>query len=251
MKSRIFLLILMALGFAFSGCSQKYAHLESLDLKSKNYPNPEEISTLSFALAEPDFKVRTVLSYTLTSAFKDRLRYDTEQMGCHLTNELDKILLSKGFTITDRFRSYNNMTFTQKRNTSALFFPKITISVEEKTLTDYIDNTATAIAGDIVVSAHVKIIMLEPLSGEKVWIKSIPVDDFTASIEYTPTYEYGKGLAGAHTVPEELGPIALQLDEFFVKINEAVIEATNKYVEQNEFEFLNDDIKRLKGIKRY
>jgi len=251
MKKNTLLSISTAIILAFTGCSESYTPLPSLNLKSKNYPNPEEISTLSFALAKPNFKVHTTLSHTLSAAFKEHMKYNTEKIACHLTEEINKIILSKGFTITQTFRSYNDMTFTQKRNTSALFFPEIIIDVEEKTLTDYIDNAPSSTNGDIMVSARVNIIMLEPLSGEKIWVKSIPVDEISTPIQYLPNYEYGKGQSGAHTVPEELYPIAIELDNFFLKINDDVIEATNKYVEQNEFEFLNDDIKRLKGIKRY
>lgn len=251
MKKSTLLSLFSAIILTFGGCSESYKPLPSLHLKNKNYPNPEEISTLSFALAKPNFKVHTTLSRTLSAAFKEHMKYNTEKIACHLTGEINKILLSKGFTITQTFRSYNDMTFTQKRNTSALFFPEIIIDVEEKTLTDYVDNVPSATRGDLMVSARVNIIMLEPLSGEKIWVKSIPVDEISAPIEYLPNYEYGRGGSDAYTVPQELYPIATKLDNFFLKIDNDVIEATNKYVEQNEFEFLNDDIKRLKGIKRY
>jgi len=240
-------------GLMFTGCTVKnYASLDTLELKSKNYPNPEEISELSFALARPNFKIKSSLSRNLTTAFKDRLQYDVEHISCHLTDEIHKIILSKGFTITQTFRSYNDMTFTEKRNTSALFYPEIIIEIEEKSMGEYYDTSLNETKGDIVVTAHVNIIMLEPLSGEKIWVKYIPVDDFSAEVKYKPAI-YGQSAqrATSQSVPENLKPIIVQIDEFLIKINEDVIEATNKYVEQNEFEFLNVDIKRLKGIKRY
>ena len=45
--------------------------------------------------------------------------------------------------------------------------------------------------------------------------------------------------------------IADKLDNMFEDISASVIHATEKYVERNEFEFLNEDIAKLKGLKRY
>jgi hypothetical protein len=171
-----------------------------------------------------------------------------------MTAESAKILLSKGFTITDRFQSYNAMTFTQKRNTSALFYPEIIIDMEEKSQREHITApfyfANDKLKGRLEINAKVNIIMLEPLSGEKLWVKSIPVTGLNEVVEYSYDHYAGNELNGI-AVPEDLVPIASKIDALLTTISKDVLEATAKYVEKHEFEFLNTDIVKLKGIKRY
>ena len=235
-----------------SGC-MNYVMMPDLTLGSKNYPKPEDISSLSFALAQPSITVATDLTRTANGGLIDRIKNDTSKVSCHLTGEVQKILLSKGFTITDTFDSYNDMTFTQKRNTSALFYPEIRIDIDEKSQLDtwsFLIFGGRNINGRMEINATVNIVMLEPLSGEKLWIKSLPVKGIDDLVHYTPAIYGGPQLNGV-AVPQNLQPIAGKIDNMFEQISKEVLLATNKYVERSEFEFLNKDIERLKQIKRY
>lgn len=250
-RTLLFLGVTVALLFSGCGAKKRYAQLEDLHLESRNYPNPKKISNLSFALVNPVFEIKSSLSKTLTDAFKKRLQYDAEHISCQLTDELHKIILSKGFTITQIFRSYNDMTFTEKRNTSALFYPEVIIEIEENSMGNYKKRTLLEARGEVTISARVNIVMLEPLSKEKIWLKSVPVKKFSVDVHYKPIYKFGASTATAKSVPINLEPVMTKIDRYLEKIYIAIIEATDKYVERDEFEYLNDDIKRLKGIKRY
>jgi len=253
MKCIYKLLVIMSSISMLSGCV-KYVNMADLQLVTKNYPKPDEVSNLSFALAEPDLKIKYSLTGTNMSGLSERIRYDANKVACFMTAESEKILLSKGFTITEKFQSYNSMTFTQKRNTSALFYPEIVIDIEEKAQREHITAPfyfpKDKLKGRLEINAKVNIIMLEPLSGEKLWVKSIPVTGINEVIEYD-SYQYiGTELNGI-AVPEDLIPIAARIDALLTTISNDVLEATAKYVEKHEFEFLNTDIVKLKGIKRY
>ena len=219
--------------------------MPDLNLAVQDYPKPEEVSNLSFALAEPHIKIHTEMSSTATSGLIDRIKQDTKDVACYLNDEINKILLSKGFTITSHFQSYNHMTFTQKRNTSALFYPEIIISIEESSM-----RTGARIAGLMRIDATVNIVMMEPLSGEKLWVKSLPIEEMDEQVRYS-FGQYGGQRLDGHYVPKNLKAIAAKVDRLFEEISAEVIDATEKYVERQEFECLNEDIKRLKGIKRY
>lgn len=251
MKLKFFALLVV--GLILTGCSTKYVEMPDLNLTQKNYPSPEEISNLSFALAEPYIKVNTALTTTTDSGLIERVKNDTKRISCYLNDEINKILLSKGFTITDRFQSPNHLTFTQKRNTSALFYPEIVIEVTEKSqleLTKFLFFQSQSVKGRLQIDAIVNIVMMEPLSGEKIWVKSLPIEEINDNVIYKPNRYGGPSLNG-FAVPLNLEEIADKVDNMFEEISESVIYATEKYVEKNEFEFLNDDIIKLKGIKRY
>lgn len=252
MKCIYRLIVIMISVSVLSGCVT-YIDMADLKLDTKNYPKPDEASNLSFALAEPDLKIKFDLTSTANSGLAERIRHDANKVACFLTAESQKILLSKGFTITETFQSHNAMTFTQKRNTSALFYPEIIIDIEEKSQLETLQVLmfrSDQIKGRLQINAKVNIIMLEPLSGEKLWVKSIPVTGFDEVVSYKP-YQYAGAELNGIAVPEDLVPIAAKIDAMITTISQDVLEATNKYVEKHEFEFLNTDIVKLKGIKRY
>jgi len=235
-----------------TSCTQ-YIEMPDINLVERDYPKPEEVSSLAFALAEPKVIIESTLTPTLTSGLIDRVRVDTKDISCYLNNEVNKILLSKGFTITDRFQSYDRMTFTEKRNTSALFYPEIIINLDEKSLhthSSFLFFSSDVIEGRIEIDASVNIIMLEPLSGEKLWIKRLPIDEIYVTVKYDKE-QYGGPQINGYFVPSNIHSIAEKIDSLFIEISEDVVESTEKYVEKHEFEFLDSDIRRLKGIKRY
>jgi len=249
----IHLIVVLVAGFVFSGCGVKYVEMPDLNLKVQNYPTPEEISNLSFALAEPSITIKTGLSSTTHSGLIERLKEDTNKVACYLNDEIHKILISKGFTITSVFQSYDHMTFTQKRNTSALFFPQIVFEIHEKSQLEILQilvYTGKKIRGRLEADVTVNIVMLEPLSGEKIWVKSLPIEEIDEHIEYKPERYGGPDLNG-FVVPEDLVFIAETMDKVFEEIGDQVVKATESYVEVSEFEFLNQDIGKLKKIKRY
>ncbi len=183
----------------------------------------------------------------------------------HLNRELDKIIVSKGFNITNRYRNLRYMTFSEKRKTTALFYPKIIIKVIERSEISLSGPHRFSTDGVLEVKADVNIIMQEPMSEEIIWVKSIPVDEITESFSYNNAYwpgRYGErlklntsiyrvGRGQKKRVPENLVKPAKILDTFFLEIDQKIIDATLHFVEPEELEFLNRYIKKLKKLNRY
>ena len=270
MKKVFYLFFCCAVLLFTTSCVTIVGHtrLDDINLIQKNYPQEVERNNLSFAYAEPIMTVRADISEELRNGLYERLKHNTYKTACHLNGELDKIILSKGFTITNRYRSLRYMTFTEKRNTTALFYPEIKIDIVEKSEINNIEPGTPGkfnTAGTLEIEAEVNIIMLEPMSKEIIWIKSIPVQEIVDSFQYDNAYfagdsgrqlirnmaYYKVGRGQKHAVPENLADIGRMIDGFFEKIDSKIIEATMRFVEAEEFSFLNTDIKKLKTIKRY
>lgn len=267
MKKILCVFVCSLIFFCLTGCVEeiKHARMKDIYLVHKNYPQPIAQNNLSFAYAEPELTVVAEISDELKNGLYERLKYNSKNIACHLNGELDKIILSKGFTITDRFRSLQYMTFTEKRNTTALFYPDIKVKIVEKSDIENISTGEFTTSGTLEIDAEVNIIMIEPMSKEKIWIKSIPVQEITDSFQYnnafwagpygsrlirnTEYYKVGRGQK--HDVPENLSDIAKKIDGFFEEIDEKIIESTMRFVDAEEFAFLNSDIRKLKTIKRY
>ncbi len=268
MKRTIKMILVACLLTILSACGPTvvpYHKMGDLHLTAKNYPRTAEPNNLAFAYAEPVLQIDLEISEELKNGLKERVDYLGQSVKCHLNSELYKIILAKGFTITGRYKSYRYMSFTEKRNTTALFYPEITIKITERSDIQHEGDMEFSTSGSLDITANVNIVMLEPLSKEIIWIKSIPVNEISDSFQYKNAFwagaygtqlirnvtKYKVGRGQKHDVPENLSELAEKIDKVFTEVDRRIIEATRRFVEPDEFTFLNTDIKKLKKIKRY
>lgn len=248
---RIIILFTIAAAMFLTGCTQsavQYTNVGAMDLPIKKYPARENLSDLSLAIAKPEVTISFKASNVLKLALQKRIAQDAYTLACHLTSEMRKILVAKGFTITDTFDSLNAMTFTQKRNTSALFTAFINIEINEETLSELVDFVPQRAFGTIASKAKLQIATIEPLSGEIVWLKNVPVQDSDIQLQYP----YWPSMnASESMIPNELTGTVDSVDAIFKQTNDKITDAVDSFVSVDEFMFLNTDIKKLKNIKRY
>jgi len=248
---RIQIVVLIALLAIVAGCAPQgvqYTNIGKLDFPIKTYPKKDKLSELSLAISKPEVIITFKASNSLKAALRKRIESDALSLACHLTQEMKKILIAKGFTVTETFDNLNAMTFTQKRNTSALFTAFIKIEINEDTLSELLDYVPQRIYGTIASKAKLQVATIEPLSGEIIWLKNVPVQSNTFDIEYP----YYRGLNATETlVPAELVDPTHSIDGLFTGTSNSIVNAIDKFVDVDEFKFLNTDIKKLKKIKRY
>ena len=241
------LVSLVAVGL-LTGCGPKFQKINDLDLKKTKYETISADKDVSFGIANPVFIINSKLSQNINNAISTRLEYNASNIACHLTSELNNLVISKGISVSNNFKGRDQMTFTQKRETSALFYPEITIDMLESSITQYEAQLPRFTNGAIIIKAKVDIVMLEPLSGEKIWIKSIPVKSYSVSVNYEGLLQRSPNPT---IVEDKVFQTAIAIDKLLIDIDSEIINSANKYIDIEEFRFLNDDIKKLKNIKRY
>jgi len=242
------------------GCSSKevspYTTLEQIELPTKNYDsNRKKTTELSFATVNPLLTMNFNVSTDLHNSLIKRLKNDVNKLSCKIPTEIKKILISKGINVSDNYWNRNDMTFSQKRDTSILFYPVIQIYIDQNTIDilERINNQSpkkVKTTGKLQVRAKVELVALEPLSGEKIWIKSLPLKrkKFEADISYSGKL---KASTNIFSVDKKAGDIAKEMDDLIIDIYNKVIEGVEKYVDYEEFILLNKDIAKIKKIKRY
>ena len=96
-----------------------------------------------------------------------------------MKTDLEKMLVAKGFKVTGPYENINVMTFPDKKSANLTLTPivdvRATEQITKQTGTGSMFFPYTA-EGVCVVSGWVSLVMLEPLTGEKIWIKRIEVD---------------------------------------------------------------------------
>ena len=96
-----------------------------------------------------------------------------------MKTDIEKILVAKGFKITGPFDKLDMMTYPQKQGANLTLTPVINVSAPGKIMSQ--SGMGTILfprqeEGVFVFSGWIALVMLEPLSGEKMWIKRIEVD---------------------------------------------------------------------------
>ena len=120
------------------------------------------------------------------SAFTDPL-YErvgkgfSESMGV----DLDKIIIAKGMTALGPYDTLDDVTYPDKKNADLTLAPRVFLVVNT-TFSDYV--TASYQEGFCVertftmkIGGWVSFEMREPLSGEKMWVKKLDLDDQTVT----------------------------------------------------------------------
>jgi hypothetical protein len=255
MKKITIMAVSLAALLALTGCGSKNVALGDINLDVKNYPPATGNSQFAFATAYPRVTVNAQVSRYLDYSIIKRLKYDVDALNCNLINQIDKIILSKGFSITGRFKTRDDMTFTEKRNTTALFYPEIVWTIREDTITTtttapFLGNQVSA-DGSLVGNVLININVLEPLSNEKVWVKTIKLDDVKIPTSYSLARTANPSSFSSHSVPVDLQPLANSIDQMTVKLYDEVQKLVERQVSREEFELLDADIKQLKELKRY
>ena len=99
-----------------------------------------------------------------------------------------------------------------------------------------------------MIKFDVSIIMVEPLSGEKVWIKHLYSNKENLPLSYKGTILTNKSTT---KIQKNLQVLMGEIDEQLLRVDNQILAAISKHVTKEEFRYINDDIKKLKGIKRY
>lgn len=247
MNKKTLLSAVIALTF-LTGCGTNFVSIKPLELPKDEYAQTDNEKGIAFAIARPQLMIKTKISSDLERGLNRRLQYDANTLSCHLTTEIERMLVARGITITNVFESKNDMTFTQKKETTALLYPVITIDLLQESNTVYQEGQAANTNGDIKIRVDAGVVMLEPLSGEKIWIKHVYAGKKSLLINYN-------GLIVNNPSPFKIQTnvkdIANDIDALLVEIDNQILAAVSKHVTKEEFKYLDDDIKKLKGIKRY
>lgn len=246
MKSAVFLSA--SLIMLLSGCGQKFADVGTVQFKQNSYPSAEQMSPTHFAIAKPDILIKANLSMDMHNAVDRRLSYLSDELACNLMREFQKAIVSKGITISDKFSSRSDMTFSQKKNTTAIVIPIIQLSLAQSSISDYEDGRQEFTSGNLSLTIKVRLEMIEPLSGEKIWIKDLPLKENSTNINYCG---YLMQISNPMMAENQMAENIKYLDNLVYSVYDQILEAVNKYIDREEFEYLADDIKNLKNRSTY
>jgi neuraminyllactose-binding hemagglutinin len=133
-------------------------------------------------------------------------------------NDLEKIVIAKGMTALGPYETYDEVVYGDKKTASLMLAPKLEIQVTvsyfgEPTRVREIDHAGAGVDRmsrdfQMQVSGYLTLVMAEPLSREKMWLKKLEIPPMTMSgkeqweavAETEPTYGFFGEVTGHRTV---------------------------------------------------
>lgn len=121
-----------------------------------------------------------------------------------ISKNFEELMIAKGFNIKGPFRSYNEMTFPDKKGSDLGIMPDIelnmdlsrfTVRTKEPPLYSLSKKPLYYHKGTITLSGRVSIVVIEPITGEKMWTKVIDLQPMNVECSSTDaTLEYPSGI---------------------------------------------------------
>ena len=186
--------------------------------------------------------------------YKDRLSKS-------MNMAFEDLILKKGFTIGGKYRTFDDMTYPDRKTTYMALIPIVDINIDKKPIEHKSHRLYYSEKGEIQVSGELVVKMIEPLSKQMFITKRINLSDFNIRKPYTYEVQtkesnadgFGLGSMISGTMDKASAPASLTdntdkvlteaLNEFFQKAMPKI----EKYISQEEILALEKDVNSAKG----
>ena len=179
-----------------------------------------------------------------------------------MSSGFEELILNKGFTIGGRHRSFDDMTYPERKSTYMSLIPVIEIDIDKKVTSTDSHMSYNTEKGVMQISGELVIKMVEPLSKQMFITKRIDLSDLEITKNYvyeakktsTPSKSSG-GLIGSlldsalkgATTPDSFNDntdkvLTEALSEFYTKAMAKI----DKYISQEEILALEKDVNSAK-----
>lgn len=175
-----------------------------------------------------------------------------------LAIDLDNIIIAKGMTVTGPFESLDMMTYPDKKNADLSLTPEFFVNPQSRDLSQWADvGSYFSKPVEVRVSAWVTLMLREPLSSEKIWIKKVEVGEETWPAEiYAQKVDRGPVKPGSRIHSYAVGAIAYDgrkdaVANIIKKMYPQVMQTVWKYINTEEILVLKEKAEEIRKLKRY
>lgn len=243
MKNFITIFVLALLAVSLLGCATRTAKNETIFVPpSFHYtpPSSAPVASAGVAFALVDASYSEAQPWTRQYPFTD--------FSKNMSLDFQQILSARGFTVRGPFASYDEMAFPDKKGSDLVLQPTLEVSINQMNIqpikhTSIIGQDGYTLRGNTTVSGRVTLVVLESLSKERMWFKSIQLPDTSYEWE-TETQT---------TMPGVLDPTdpvtAKTVGKVMEKYYGLVMSTAWKYLDPEEMRIVKtqaDDIKKNK-----
>jgi hypothetical protein len=179
-----------------------------------------------------------------------------EQFGQNMSDDFFEILTARGYTVRGPFRTFDDITFTDKKGSDLILMPELHINGDASGLKWDQSFTAALFGqagftgeGTLVIKGRVNLVVAESLSREKMWTKSVDIPPLTVQVPETRMY----------TSPNVPVPVLLQNEqEIYNNVAQAletqyevILESAYRYLDPDEMQIVKKQSQEIRNRKVY
>lgn len=255
--------LLVFFGFITISCSRSLPVEPPRPPKFSFEPPSVETKKLDIVLGivAPSYDTKVLELPIINEEDRARMRSVIDLFRRSMASDFERMIIARGFNSKGPFKSLDYMTYPDKKGSDLTLTPKIFITTTDGTrraggmfLLASRDNSFLLASHDsyscvLTVSGFIEMIILEPLSGEKMWIKKIDFEPVSVNCKFSYNIK-DKGKitqrieVEVDTRPEALGA-ALE------RIYPAVMETAWRYLHPDEVKRLKQESQEIRERKRY
>jgi hypothetical protein len=173
--------------------------------------------------------------------FSDRMSLDFQE-----------ILSARGFTVRGPYKIYDEMTFPDKKGSDLVLEPNLKIEFNGTTNAKKNFNIlggpdTYSLNGTMTISGRVTLSLLESLSKERMWFKSIELSPISFNWESDKDYTTPNPGYIDNREPGVSKPLGLALESFYKQI----METSWKYLDPEEMKIVKKQSEEIRAKKVY
>lgn len=182
-----------------------------------------------------------------------------------MATDMDRVLISKGLTVTGPFPEFEEMTYPEKKGSDLALTPRVILTAEVQADPWQLTSNKTVLQRTFKAnfSGFVVFELREPLSNEKLWVKKLELDSVVEEGEedfqaVPARFETREGLLGTYQEAVAYNPGASIYDgqveataNALKKMYPIIMEKFAKYINTEELLTLKAKGKEIRDLKKY
>lgn len=209
------------------------------------------VANVLVTLVRPQYATDFVRQYGESDVFVNFRKF--------IGDDIEELLIDKGYRIKNTYPSFDNMTYDEKKDVDVAFEIEIvpTFTAAEggwKRYTPFQFNTngnpryAYGYNGTVSLIGKINLIGIEPMSHEKIWLKSVSIPSIT-NIQINTTHHFSEPVVDVNFLndPSVYNALGVALQQQY----QGILQQIDTYLDPREFTDLKGQIKELKTKKVY
>jgi neuraminyllactose-binding hemagglutinin len=184
-----------------------------------------------------------------------------DRLSKALSIDFEDLILKKGFTIGGKYKTFDDMTYPDRKSTYMALIPILDINIDKKNITKKKSRLYSTEEGEIEISGEFIIKMIEPLSKQMFITKRVNLSDlnikkpYIYEVQTVESNANGIGLTSiiSGTMDKASAPNSLRdntdkvLTEALNEFYQQAMLKIEKYISQEEILALEKDVNGAKG----
>ncbi len=170
-------------------------------------------------------------------------------------NDIEELIISKGFSLKGPYESFDEMIFDDKKNTQILINIEISprFTAHEGSWKSHLNllspqNPTYSYIGKVSLVGKININGVEPLTNEKIWSKSVSIPN-VENIQIETSERYSRVLNDLELINDP--GVYNALGKALMTQYAGILDKISTHFSVAEFQSLKDQIKELKSKKGY